>query len=353
MVENAKKEGLYKTMWGPHAHITEVLDWDPSPGEVKRYMKFMKKSTNYNASLTCTDVHGFFDLNESITICKPSGDYICNMTGREILTSLFKFKNGKPFIAEVHQQHNQGVVTIVHQNNPEGETLATSLQKQPAAFALGHLSDQKVNQYFIDEFLETFIDPALIHDAPQCTWNSDTQTLLTAAALHEDENAGTLEEQEWWTDVVQQYEDLKGKSGKMKQYAAQRVIFDLDGSMSITTMHEKIDSAGAVRSDKHARVTFALNKHSPTDEDKDDSSEEQGATNKDPDNSEEESGSENEDDRSEDRGGRRSGDTPISVEVRSDRDRARQEMTEDTVSLDDASTASAAGDSDGQTGTPG
>jgi len=44
---------------------------------------------------------------------------------------------------------------------------------------------------------------------------------------------------------------------------------------------------------------------------------------------------------------------PISVEVRSDRDRARQEMMEDTVSLDDASTASAAGDSDGQTGTPG
>ncbi len=47
------------------------------------------------------------------------------------------------------------------------------------------------------------------------------------------------------------------------------------------------------------------------------------------------------------------GDTPISVEVRSDRDRAREEMTEDTVFLDDASTASAAGDSDGQTGTPG
>ena len=88
------------------------------------------------------------------------------MTGRKILTSLFKFKNGKPFIAEVHQQHIQGVVTIVHPNNPKGETLVTDLQKQPAAFALGHLSDQKVDQYFIDEFLETFIDPALIHDAP-------------------------------------------------------------------------------------------------------------------------------------------------------------------------------------------
>ena len=56
---------------------------------------------------------------------------------------------------------------------------------------------------------------------------------------------------------------------------------------------------------------------------------------------------------SEDRGGRRSGDTSISVKVPSDRDRARQEMTEDTVSLDDASTASDAGDSGGQNKMPG
>ena len=43
LVKNAKKEGLYKTMWVPHAHVMEVLDWDTSPGEVKRHMKFMKK----------------------------------------------------------------------------------------------------------------------------------------------------------------------------------------------------------------------------------------------------------------------------------------------------------------------
>ena len=85
--------------------------------------------------------------------------------------------NDKPFIQEVHQQHNQGVVTIVHPNNPEGETLTTGLQKQPVTFALGHLSNHKVDQNFIKEFLETFINPALIHDAPQCKWNSGTQTL--------------------------------------------------------------------------------------------------------------------------------------------------------------------------------
>ena len=72
LVDNAKKEGLYKAMWGLHAHVRKVLHCDPSPGEVKRYMKFMKMSTNFNASLTCSDIHGFFDLNESMTICKPS-----------------------------------------------------------------------------------------------------------------------------------------------------------------------------------------------------------------------------------------------------------------------------------------
>ena len=111
-------------MWDLHVHVAKVLDWDPSPGEAKKYLKSLWKSTNNNDSVMCTDIHGFLYLNELMTICKSSGDYIYEVTGREVPTSLFKFKSRKPFIAKVRQQHNQGVVMTSNPNNPESEMLA-------------------------------------------------------------------------------------------------------------------------------------------------------------------------------------------------------------------------------------
>ena len=78
LVKNATKEDLYESMWG--IHVTEVLDWDPSPEEIKRYLKFMKKSTNYNTSMMCMDVYGVLDLNNSIDIHKSFGEVFCRLT---------------------------------------------------------------------------------------------------------------------------------------------------------------------------------------------------------------------------------------------------------------------------------
>ena len=83
------------------------------------------------------------------------------------------------------------------------------LTKQNVAFSIGHLGDLKIDQTFINNFLKTFIDPQLIHKAPQCGWDSETQTLLTPAELTENSASRDLEEQCWWKDVVVQYETRK------------------------------------------------------------------------------------------------------------------------------------------------
>ena len=99
---------------------------------------------------------------------------------------------------------------MVYPNIPEGEKLITGLAKQIAAFAIGHLSNQKVDPKFLKDFLRTFVDPQLIHEAHMCEWDSDTQTLLTPDELAENSASTALEEQGWWKDVVEQYEATKG-----------------------------------------------------------------------------------------------------------------------------------------------
>jgi hypothetical protein len=191
--------------------------------------------------MTSIDVYGFLDLNDRIPVKKPDGSIIKSMTGREVLTSLYKFHDNSSLIAEAHQQVPLGSVSLVYPNIPEGEKLISGLAKQVAAFTLGHLADQKVDQQFIQEFLKTFVDPQLIHEAPRCEWDSKTQTLLTPTELADDSAAGGLEEQGWWKDVVLQYEHQKGQ-GK-RAYAAPQALFDLDGAQSVKTMHEANDNA--------------------------------------------------------------------------------------------------------------
>jgi hypothetical protein len=168
IVDVAKQEGLFKQFWGKHCHVTEILTWESPHGDLKRGGKFTKKSTNFNISMTGTDIQGFLDLNDSIAVYDEKGNYICSFTGREVLCSFFKFQDGTPFIAAVHQIGPLSSAHIVHPNIPEGEVLATSFQKQPAVFIKGHLSDLNVDEDFIKRFLNTFVDAQLIHDIQNC-----------------------------------------------------------------------------------------------------------------------------------------------------------------------------------------
>ena len=331
LVNFAKKQGLYNQWWGSHAHPTEGVDWQSPPGDIRRAARFAVKTTNYNASMTSIDVYGFLDLNDTIQVRKPDGTVVRSMTGREVLTVFYKFQDKSPLIAEVHQQVPLGLVSLVYPNTPEGEKLITGLSKQIAAFTMGHFADQQADQQFTQEFLKTFVDPPLIHEAPQCEWDSETQTLLTPTELADDSAAGNLEEQGWWKDVVRQYENQKGQ-GK-RAYAAPQALFDLDGAQSIKTMHEANDNASGDQSQESSKRVRISKEVVSSDKTMTDNSENSVVS-------------------EEDRESRRSGHTPTSVGVRVDQesedsDRSVEELSSNT------STASVADPPDDLSGTSG
>jgi hypothetical protein len=57
-----------------------VLTWDSPHGDLKRGAKFTKKSTNFNISMTGTDIAGLLDLNDTIAVFDDKGSYICTFT---------------------------------------------------------------------------------------------------------------------------------------------------------------------------------------------------------------------------------------------------------------------------------
>jgi hypothetical protein len=68
LVKYGKKKGFFKEFLGPHTHPTEIVTWDSAPGDLKRAEKFYKEFINYNASMTCTDIHGFHNINAKTAI---------------------------------------------------------------------------------------------------------------------------------------------------------------------------------------------------------------------------------------------------------------------------------------------
>jgi hypothetical protein len=239
LVAHGKKIGIFKEVLGAHVHFTETVDWESTAGDLKRAAKFHRSSTNYNASMTQSEVHGFLNLNEKVTV---KGQKV---SGRICLSSLLKFgDNNSTLLAEVHQAEPGGVTYLVYPNTPAAEAMVLNLTKNPAFFLKNYLIDMGVDVNFAEELVSTYCDPSLIHEGEGCEWIGETFTVLTWEELQDQDESNKLEGQEWFVDVVKQYEELtkqENSGRKSKNYAAAAALYDLDAQRSVGTMHEKHD----------------------------------------------------------------------------------------------------------------
>eukprot|EP00956_Cyclotella_meneghiniana_P010075 scaffold13929_cov79-Cyclotella_meneghiniana.AAC.5 len=242
LVRYGKKKGFFKEYLGPHTHPSEVMTWESSANDTKRAEQVMKSHVNYNASMTCTDVFGFHDINARVTI-PGQGQQV---SGRFCIISLIKLRDGASAIAEVHQEGVGGLVSLVHPNIPEAENLAVNFAKHPAAFLLNMLKESGVDESFVMSLLSKMLDPSLVHEAEHCKWDSETRSVVTPEELEEEEESEKFGEQSWFKDIVAQYEEHKqSDSRKSKNYASAAALYDLDAAKSVKTTHEENDDLTA------------------------------------------------------------------------------------------------------------
>jgi hypothetical protein len=68
LTQLAKEFKIVDDWWGKHAHVTEVVDKDATPGEIKRLSGTAQTHTNYQCSKVVEEIFGITDLNGSATI---------------------------------------------------------------------------------------------------------------------------------------------------------------------------------------------------------------------------------------------------------------------------------------------
>jgi hypothetical protein len=234
LVAHGKKIGVWKEMMGVHIHPTETVNWDSTQNDRKHAAKFHRASTNFNASMAVSDVHGFGDINDKVAV-RENGVIVQRVSGRMIFTTLLRFgSNNSTLVAEVHQAEPNGLVQFVHPNIPDAEGLFLNMAKNPAAFLSNYMPAIGIDPSFVQDAVRRLCNPATIHEALNCKWIAETNTILTPEEQDEDEE-DNLESQEWYVDIVAQFNELgkKERDKKGKNYTDAEALYDLDGERSV------------------------------------------------------------------------------------------------------------------------
>ncbi len=116
-------------MWGNHTHISEVVDKDSTPGEIKRLMSVAQKHTNYKCSMILEDIVGITNLGGAADYHQEGIHTTLRFTLPQILLRYVHLSDGHQLIAEVHQSYDvMGRVQAVIPNTPEAEQMVLMMK---------------------------------------------------------------------------------------------------------------------------------------------------------------------------------------------------------------------------------
>ncbi len=85
---------LVSEMWGKHAHVSEVVDQDSSPSEIKRLVCVSQIHCNYQCSMILEDVVGITDLYGEAVLDEAGLPTPLRLSLRKILLQYIRLSNG-------------------------------------------------------------------------------------------------------------------------------------------------------------------------------------------------------------------------------------------------------------------
>jgi hypothetical protein len=104
LTQLAKDFNIVTKTWGKHPHMTEVVDKDSTPTEIKRLCCVAQVHANYQCSMIVEDISGITSLNELAAVMAADGmTEIGQMSLRQILLKSLKLNDRHQLIAKVHQ----------------------------------------------------------------------------------------------------------------------------------------------------------------------------------------------------------------------------------------------------------
>ena len=234
LIQIAKERNFVGLFLGKRAHISEVMDSESTPGEIKRMVKFAMGHANYQGSMTGETISGIYLIDGAVPF-NGGGD----ISLRQILFTYFKMKDKFAVFTELHQPEEMGPVLAIIPACAEAERLVQMMNKQVAAFLYYFLVDASLPEDFIRSLLKKTRDPTLVQEINKCEWDSDTQSLTTEAEKKENEAIEDLESASWYKTVFDM-QSLSIRTSKPVVDKAPEDLFDIDADAnSYATIHNR------------------------------------------------------------------------------------------------------------------
>ena len=247
LISIAKERGIWEKWWGSHAHISEILDFKAAPGEVKNMVSYAQHHTNYQASMTSDSLAGITNLEATATIySSESNEPLLTLSLRHVLMEYFMYPNpdGKGYdkeqklFAEIHQGKSPGSkVAVVIPNTTEVERMMMSLNKNFPTVLQHILTTQGLPPSFITEIIKSGVCPVQVANMVNCKYNVSTNTLTTNSEDNMDKARSAMSNAKWFKNSF----DLSELANKSKKKSAPppELMFNIDGTRSVKTIHEK------------------------------------------------------------------------------------------------------------------
>jgi hypothetical protein len=150
----AKEQNIVSLCLGKCAHISEIMDVESTPGEIKRMVKYAMGHVNYQGLVTGETIVRIALLDGGVSPT-ANGDAV---SLRMVLFYYFKMEDRFFVFAELHQTEELRPVLAIIPACKEVERLVHMTNKQIAAFLYYFLCDASLPKKF---FMELLQEPAM------------------------------------------------------------------------------------------------------------------------------------------------------------------------------------------------
>jgi len=244
LIQFAKERNVLALFLGKRARLSEVMDKNSTPGEIKRMVKCAMGHANYQGSMTGETIFGIDMIDGEVAPTAGGG----MVSLRMVLFSYVKMEDKFSVFAERHQTEELSPVLAIIPACSEAEQLVHMMNKQVAAFLFYFLTTvAALPKKFDMDLLKATCDATLVAEIADCEWDPDTQTITTPQEEKENEDVEEMENATWWNNAF----DLKELGKKSDKRAADKKpeeLFDLDAdALSFVTVHNR-----------HLQPTFKL-----------------------------------------------------------------------------------------------
>ena len=161
LTQFAKERNLLSLFLGKRACISEVMDINSTPGEVKRMVKSAMGHANYQGSMTGESISGIFHLDGEVQF--DTG----KVSLRIVLFTYFKMADKFSVFDELHQTEKMGPVLAIIPACSEAEHLVQMMNKHVAGFLFYFLIKASLPVTFVMDLIKVTCDPTLVKGTPR------------------------------------------------------------------------------------------------------------------------------------------------------------------------------------------